>query len=341
MTTHARGGVFLIPAARAVVDIGALNGARDLHRRARQGARLQDDQPVRLGLGPVPREHRALPRRRARGDRRRCRAARRTRRRCSSICAVLAETDVINMVSRGIATPDILKGIHLSMASRLVKLLKVTGITRARCCSPAGWRSTTGLLAALQEELVNEKIAGLDRDEPPGLDLRRRDRRGAVGRVPPRASSRRSQQKHGGVRTSQGGINGIAHQRRLHRCATPACRCARTKRSSAGDPVYVIDALRCTECVGRRRTSRSASWCARPTASCRTPTSSRRPSSSRRNTPRCTGDCEDRDFQAASWRAMKAFTISWARVVCGPGSATHSCTLFSKSSYCTSPPAAR
>ena len=33
---------------------------------------------------------------------------------CSSICAVLAETDVINMVSRGIATPDILKGIHLS-----------------------------------------------------------------------------------------------------------------------------------------------------------------------------------------------------------------------------------
>ena len=33
----------------------------------------------------------------------------------SSICAVLAETDVINMVSRGIATPDILKGIHLSM----------------------------------------------------------------------------------------------------------------------------------------------------------------------------------------------------------------------------------
>src|ERR1700687_6372160 len=47
---------------------------------------------------------------------------------CSSICAVLAETDVINMVSRGIATNDILKGIHLSMASRIVKLLKVTGI---------------------------------------------------------------------------------------------------------------------------------------------------------------------------------------------------------------------
>lgn len=32
------------------------------------------------------------------------------------------------MVSRGIARPDILKGIHLSMASRIVKLLKVTGV---------------------------------------------------------------------------------------------------------------------------------------------------------------------------------------------------------------------
>ena len=48
----------------------------------------------------------------------------------SSICAVLAETDVINMVSRGIAIPDILKGIYISMASRLVELLKVTSITK-------------------------------------------------------------------------------------------------------------------------------------------------------------------------------------------------------------------
>jgi len=37
--------------------------------------------------------------------------------------AVLAETDVINMVSRGIATPNIIKGIHLSVATRIVRLL--------------------------------------------------------------------------------------------------------------------------------------------------------------------------------------------------------------------------
>ena len=77
---------------------------------------------------------------------------------CSSICAVLAETDVINMVSRGIATPDILKGIHLSMASRIVKLLKVTGIKQGTALLTGGLALDVGLLAAIQEEMVNEKV---------------------------------------------------------------------------------------------------------------------------------------------------------------------------------------
>ncbi len=72
---------------------------------------------------------------------------------------MLAETDVINMVSRGIATPDILKGIHLSMASRLVKLLKVTGIMKGTVLLTGGLALDAGLLAAVQEELVNEKIS--------------------------------------------------------------------------------------------------------------------------------------------------------------------------------------
>jgi benzoyl-CoA reductase subunit D len=65
------------------------------------------------------------------------------------------------MVSRGIATPDILKGIHLSMASRLVKLLKVTGITKGMVLMTGGLALDAGLLAAVQEELVTEKISGL------------------------------------------------------------------------------------------------------------------------------------------------------------------------------------
>ncbi len=42
----------------------------------------------------------------------------------SGICAVLAETDVINMVAQGIPTSDIIKGIHLSIARRIVMLLR-------------------------------------------------------------------------------------------------------------------------------------------------------------------------------------------------------------------------
>ena len=72
---------------------------------------------------------------------------------------MLAETDVINMVSRGIATPDILKGIHLSMASRIVKLLKVTGVKDGVALLTGGLALDTGLLAAVQEEMVAEKVA--------------------------------------------------------------------------------------------------------------------------------------------------------------------------------------
>ena len=40
---------------------------------------------------------------------------------------MLAETDVINMVSRGISTANIIKGIHQSMAGRYLRLLTSAG----------------------------------------------------------------------------------------------------------------------------------------------------------------------------------------------------------------------
>jgi benzoyl-CoA reductase subunit D len=160
MTTHARGGVFLNPAARAVVDIGALNGRaiyidergkvlsyKMTSQCASGSGQFLENIARYLGvaveeIGPLSKSAKAPEK-------------------VSSICAVLAETDVINMVSRGIATPDILKGIHVSMASRLVKLLKVTGIKSGTVLLTGGLALDEGLLAALQEELVNEKIAGI------------------------------------------------------------------------------------------------------------------------------------------------------------------------------------
>jgi benzoyl-CoA reductase subunit D len=47
------------------------------------------------------------------------------------------------------------------MASRLVKLLKVTGITKGTVLLTGGLALDEGLLLALQEELANEKITGL------------------------------------------------------------------------------------------------------------------------------------------------------------------------------------
>jgi benzoyl-CoA reductase subunit D len=160
MTTHARGGVYLNPEARAVVDVGALNGrAIYIDERGKvlsykmtsqcasgSGQFLEN---IARYLGVAVEEIGTLSRQSRNPEK------------VSSICAVLAETDVINMVSRGIATPDILKGIHLSMASRLVKLLKVTGITKGTVLMTGGLALDTGLLAAVQEELVTEKIAGL------------------------------------------------------------------------------------------------------------------------------------------------------------------------------------
>ena len=160
MTTHARGGVFLNPEARAVVDIGALNGrAIYIDERGKvlsykmtsqcasgSGQFLEN---IARYLGTAVEEIGPLSKTSTNPEK------------VSSICAVLAETDVINMVSRGIATPDILKGIHISMASRLVKLLKVTGIKTGTVLLTGGLALDEGLLAALQEELVAEKITGL------------------------------------------------------------------------------------------------------------------------------------------------------------------------------------
>ncbi|MGP8217439.1 MAG: BadF/BadG/BcrA/BcrD ATPase family protein [Bacteroidia bacterium] len=71
----------------------------------------------------------------------------------SGICAVLAETDVINMVSRGITTPNIIKGIHLSIAGRIIKLL-----SSLKAESPivltGGMALNKGMIQAIEEQLA-------------------------------------------------------------------------------------------------------------------------------------------------------------------------------------------
>jgi benzoyl-CoA reductase subunit D len=156
MTAQARGALFLEPEARAVLDVGALHGrvirmdARGKvldHRMTSQCASGSGQFLESIGryLGVSLEEIGALSRRADAPEA------------VSSICAVLAETDVINMVSRGVSTPNILKGIHLSMAGRLVKLLK-----SARCSGvvllTGGLARDEGLLAAMVELLTEQEL---------------------------------------------------------------------------------------------------------------------------------------------------------------------------------------
>jgi predicted CoA-substrate-specific enzyme activase len=49
----------------------------------------------------------------------------------SSVCAVLAESEIINHVSEGVAVENILRGIHNSLADRALSLLKRVGLDGA------------------------------------------------------------------------------------------------------------------------------------------------------------------------------------------------------------------
>ena len=159
MTTHARGGLHLIPEARAALDIGALHGR--VIRMNERGKVLdyrmtsqcasgsgQFLENISRYLGVALDEVGALSQRADDPEV------------PSGICAVLAETDVINMVSRGISTANILKGIHLSMAGRLVKLLKSAKVTGVVAVT-GGLAADSGLIAAMAE-IATERELDID-----------------------------------------------------------------------------------------------------------------------------------------------------------------------------------
>ncbi len=164
MTTHARGALYLSPSARAVLDVGALHAravAMDERGRvldykmtsqcASGSGQFLENIARYLGVsqaevGPLSLEGKAPEM-------------------VSSICAVLAETDVINMVSRGISTPNILRGIHESMAERFARLLRSLDIRGAVFVS-GGLAQDVGLMAALRDALGKHAAAAKRPLEP-------------------------------------------------------------------------------------------------------------------------------------------------------------------------------
>jgi benzoyl-CoA reductase subunit D len=157
MTTHARGAIYLQPDARAVLDVGALHGRAiriDEHGKvlnykmtsqcaSGSGQFLEN---IARYLGIAQDEIGALSKQADNPEK------------VSGICAVLAETDVINMVSRGITASNILKGIHSSMADRLAKLLKTIGGLDGVIQMTGGLALDDGLVEAMKESMVREKV---------------------------------------------------------------------------------------------------------------------------------------------------------------------------------------
>ena len=156
MTAHARGAIFLMPEVRAVLDVGALHarGMRIDQRSRVLGYRMTSQcasgsgqflENVARYLGIVLEDVGPLS----------CKA--RNPQVVSSICAVLAETDVINMVSRGIPPQDILKGIHLSMAGRYLQLLRAIDV-HGPVAITGGLSADVGLVLAVNEKASADKL---------------------------------------------------------------------------------------------------------------------------------------------------------------------------------------
>jgi benzoyl-CoA reductase subunit D len=157
MTTHARGATYLQPGINAVIDAGALHGrAISTDERGKvltykmtsqcasgSGQFLEN---IARYLGVALEEVGGISKTADNPEI------------VSSICAVLAETDVINMISRGITTANILKGIHIAMAGRLVKLLKSIKAREGSVLITGGLAMDEGFVEAVKEQVIEQKL---------------------------------------------------------------------------------------------------------------------------------------------------------------------------------------
>jgi predicted CoA-substrate-specific enzyme activase len=151
ITCHGRGAVALAAGTRSVLDVGAMNtramrvepngrvvafrmndkcasGAGRFLERVARGLEVELDDIGALSLraaSPQP---------------------------ISSICAVLAESEVINLVTVGHPVEDILAGTHESIAVRIAALLRQVGV-EADVTLTGGVTKNVGMVRALEQRL--------------------------------------------------------------------------------------------------------------------------------------------------------------------------------------------
>ena len=151
ITCHAMGAHYLYPGTRTVIDLGAQN-ARAIHvgedgrvkkfrmndkcasgagrflERVAKGLELELDEIGGLSMrskDPQP---------------------------ISSICAVLAESEVINLVTVGYPVEDILMGTNLSISERIVALIRQVGVDE-EVTMTGGVTRNAGMVQAVETKL--------------------------------------------------------------------------------------------------------------------------------------------------------------------------------------------
>jgi len=159
MTCHGRGALFLEPATRMVIDLGAFyikamkidKYGRVVESRMTSQCASGSGQFVEniarymgyaveeVGDISLRSKNPQMP---------------------SGICAVLSETDVINMISRKVPVEDILMGINMSVANRAAKLISTIKPEFPIFLS-GGMALNKGLVLALTNEL-KKKYPGAD-----------------------------------------------------------------------------------------------------------------------------------------------------------------------------------
>ena len=127
ITASARGAVFLFPGTRHVVDVGAQSTRAIAVSETGRVVRFKMNEKCAAGAGrflercakylQIPLE--SLGERAAGAEHPKL---------ISSVCAVLAETEIINHIADGVPVSEILMGVFLSLAQRAHTLMRYVGI---------------------------------------------------------------------------------------------------------------------------------------------------------------------------------------------------------------------
>jgi len=155
ITSVARGAVFLFPKTRCVLDIGAQStrAMRILGTGKVQNFRTNDKCAAGAG-GFIERAAKYLEVKIEEVGDLSIQATKPQT--ISSVCAVLAESEIINHVSSGEKIRDILRGVHNSLASRALALIKRVGL-EDEVTFVGGVARQKGMVKAL-EETVKTKV---------------------------------------------------------------------------------------------------------------------------------------------------------------------------------------